>query len=80
MEGINTLRDILQDKDWMGKLDLSDAYLTAPVHHKNTRFHWKGQSYQFKSLPFELANLYKGCAAGNLSFAQHRHQINHVFR
>ena len=58
MEGINTLRDILQERDWMGKLDLSDAYLTVPIHHKDRKylkFHWRGQSYQFKSLPFGLA-------------------------
>ena len=38
MEGINTLRDILQENNWMGKLDLSDAYLTVPIHHKDRKF------------------------------------------
>ena len=57
MEWINALWDILQ-KDWVGKLDLLDAYLTVPIHHKDRKylkFHWKGQSYQFRSLPFGLA-------------------------
>lgn len=58
MEGINTLRDVLQKGDWMGKLDLSDAYLTVPIHiddRKYLKFQWKNRYYQFKSLPFGLA-------------------------
>ena len=60
MEGINTLRDILQERDWMEKLELSDAYLIVPIHHRDRKymylkFHWRGQSYQFRSLPFGLA-------------------------
>ena len=57
MEGINTLRDILQEKDWMEKLDLSEC-LPDGIHHKDRKYlelHWKGQSYQFKSLPYWLA-------------------------
>ena len=36
MEGINTLKDVLQKNDFMGKIDLKDAYLTVPVspHHR----------------------------------------------
>ena len=58
MEGIYTLRDVLQKFDWMGKLDLSDAYLTVPIHpsdRKYLKFCWNGKCYQFKSLPFGLA-------------------------
>lgn len=58
MEGINTLKDVLQKNDFMGKIDLKDAYLTVPVsphHRKFLKFQWKGQNYQFKSLPFGLA-------------------------
>ena len=58
MEGIYTLRDVLQRSDWMGKLDLSDAYLTVPIHpsdRKYLKFCWNGRCYQFRSLPFGLA-------------------------
>ena len=58
MEGIYTLRDVLQMSDWMGKLDLLDAYLTVPIHpsdRKYLKFCWNGRCYQFKSLPFGLA-------------------------
>ena len=58
MEGISTLKDVLQKNDFMGKIDLKDAYLTVtvcPQHRKFLKFQWKGQNYQFKSLPFGLA-------------------------
>ena len=58
MEEINSLKDVLQKDNFMGKIDLKDAYLTVPVcqqHRKFLKFHWKGQNYQFKVLPFGLA-------------------------
>ena len=58
MEGIRDLKDILQMGDYMGKLDLKDAYLTVPVkesHRDFLKFQWKDQSYRFCSLPFGLA-------------------------
>ena len=45
-------------RDWMGKIDLKDAYLTVPIYKKHRqflRFKWRGQRYLFKSLPFGLA-------------------------
>ena len=32
------LGDILQERDWMGKLDLSDAYPMVPIHHKDRKY------------------------------------------
>ena len=58
MENINSVRDVIQENDYMGKIDLKDAYLTVPVwekHRKYLKFAWGGQCYQFKSLPFGLA-------------------------
>ena len=37
MENINSVRDVIQEDNYMGKIDLKDAYLTVPVwekHHK----------------------------------------------
>ena len=58
MEGISSLRDVLQEDDLMGKIDLEDAYLAVPIchHHRNfLKFQWKGKNYRFKALPFGLA-------------------------
>jgi len=58
MEGIPSLKDILQHKNYMGKIDLQDAYLTVPVdrkHRNYLKFHWKGKNYRYQSLPFGLA-------------------------
>ena len=57
-EGINSVRDALKEGDWLGKIDLRDAYLTVPIHPdhwKYLRFLWKGQAYQCTALPFGLA-------------------------
>lgn len=59
MEGIDLLRDVLQDLDWMVKLDLKDAYFTIPMGMKSQtflQFRWKGQIYQFVCLPFGLSS------------------------
>ena len=58
MEGIHTLKELIQKGDYMGKIDLKDAYLSIPIaksHRNYLRFLWKGIKYQFSSLPFGLA-------------------------
>ena len=58
MESVYSVRDILHRGDWMGKLDLQDAYLTVPVFHPHRRFlrfQWRAQTYQFRCLSFGLA-------------------------
>ena len=58
MENIYTLRDILKQGDYMGKIDLKDAYFSVkifPDHKKFLRFRWRGVAYQYKALPFGFA-------------------------
>ena len=43
----------------MGRLDLKDAYLSVPIARscwRYLRFHWRGQNYEFRTLPFGLAS------------------------
>ncbi|CAG2247462.1 unnamed protein product [Mytilus edulis] len=46
MEGIHSVKDLIQKSDWMIKIDLTDAYLTVPVlkqHQKYVQFQWQGK-------------------------------------
>ena len=59
MESIALLKDILQRGDYMGCLDLKDAYLSVPIAGncwKYLRFRWEGKNYEFRTLPFGLAS------------------------
>ena len=50
MEGIHLLRDLLQPQDWLGKIDLKNAYFVIPVwkdHRKYLQFVWKGSLPEF---------------------------------
>ena len=43
-EGIHLLRHLLQPNDWLGKIDLKDAYFVVLIwrdHRQNLRFVWK---------------------------------------
>ena len=58
METPESIRASLRKKEWVTSIDLTDAYLHIPIHpqsQKYLRFHHKGVSYQFTSLPFGLA-------------------------
>ena len=59
MESIASLKDIIHSSDYMGRLDLKDAYLTVPVakpHRRYLRFQWGDRSFEFQTLPFGLAS------------------------
>ena len=46
MEGIHLVKDLLQQGDWMVKLDLKDAYVALPIHQddrQSLQVHVKGQ-------------------------------------
>ena len=58
MEGIHLLRDLLQPHDWLGKIDLKDAYFLIPIwknHRKYLQVLWKDTLLEFARLPFGLA-------------------------
>ena len=62
MEGIHLLHDLVQPGDWLGKIDLKDAYFVVPIwkgHRKYLRFLWKEflkkTLLEFACLPFGLA-------------------------
>ena len=58
METPELIRASLRKGEWVTSIDLTDAYLHVPIHthsQKYLRFHHKGVTYQFVSLPFGLA-------------------------
>ena len=57
MESIRMVKGLIEQGDWLLKLDLKDAYLTVSIdqgHRKYLCFHWQGQMWQFRVLPFGL--------------------------
>ena len=59
MEGIQTLKSLLRQGDWLVKIDLKDAYFAIPIREENQKFlcfSVANKSYQFTCLPFGLAS------------------------
>ena len=53
MEGLQNLRYLLQEGDYLSKLDLKDAYYCVPLQknsRKYFRFRWSGNLYEFLCL------------------------------
>ena len=59
MEGIHTLKELINQDDWLTKVDLKDVYFAIPIHrshHQYLRFIFQGKCYQFQCLPFGLSS------------------------
>ena len=57
MEGINWVKNKIQQGDWLIKGDLKDAYFTIPIYNvdqKYLRFLWEGNAYHVHCLPFGI--------------------------
>jgi hypothetical protein len=57
MENLMTIKSLINQEDYMINIDLTDAYLTVPIHkttQKFISFLWQGTSYQFVIMPFGL--------------------------
>ena len=57
MEGLENLRYLLNPGDYFVKIDLSDAYLSIPVHEDSQpylAFIFDQVTYAFKTMPFRL--------------------------
>ena len=57
MENLATLKSLINPGDYMINIDLTDAYLSVPIHQESQkflRFIWQNKAYQFKAMPFEL--------------------------
>ena len=55
MENLALLRDLVQRGDFFTKIDLTDAYLSVPLHkldRKFLQFSWNSKFYQFRTLCF----------------------------
>jgi len=75
MEGIPALHNLLQQGDWLGKVDLKDAYFSVSIHMSHQqflRFTVEEVDFQFTSLPFGLScaswDIHEGTeASGNIT-------------
>ena len=59
MEGLQVVKSLIQQGDFMMKLDLKDAYYAIPIHHshrKYLRFIYQDRTYEFQCLPFGLSS------------------------
>jgi len=59
MERLHLLPDLIQQEDWMIKMDLKDAYLQVPIHEVHQcflQFAWEGRHYKFQCLPFGFSS------------------------
>ena len=57
MEGMHLIKDLLEEHDFLIKIDLKDAYFGIPLDkssRKYIRFQWEGNLYEFLCLCFGL--------------------------
>lgn len=63
MEGVQVVRNLLQQGDWLTRINLKDAYFSVPIHPDYCHllhFLWKDQAYEFRCLPFGLSTAPRG--------------------
>ena len=73
--GINQdSKGLMQEGDWLVKLDLKDTYLTIPIHSSHQRFQWQSQTWEFKVLPEQ--RLLKTHEAGSIHTEEAGNQID----
>lgn len=59
MEGLQVVKSLIQQGDFMMKLDLKDVYYALPIHpshRKYLRFIYQDRTYEFQCLPFGLSS------------------------
>ena len=59
MEGLQVVKSLIQQGDFMMKLDPKDAYYALPIHdshRKYLRFVFQDRTYKFQCLPFGLSS------------------------
>ena len=59
MATLKSVIAVMWPHQWMASVDLKDAYFHIRVvstHCQYLRFHWLGQIYQLKALPFRLSS------------------------
>ena len=58
MEGVHTLKELVNPEDWLTKEDLKVAYFTIPVQqgYQYLWFLYEEKCYQFTCLPFGLSS------------------------
>jgi hypothetical protein len=59
METVESVFPMLRQGDYMGSIDLKNAYFSVPVardHRKFSQIHMANQRYQFTGLPFGLSS------------------------
>ena len=58
MKNVQMIRDLIQEGDWMVKMDLKDAYFALLIREEDQRwlmFQWEKETYEFTCLPFGLS-------------------------
>ncbi len=59
METLHAMLRMIKKRDFMTKVDLTDAFLSVPVtrgHHRFLMFSWRGQLYQYNCMCFGLSS------------------------
>ena len=85
MEGLSQLKHLIQEGDWMCKLDLKNAYSSVPLDRnwrKFVRFQWK-RTLQVHLTVFwnrpSTKSVYKVIKNSNLSHEKNKHQGDNIF-